>query len=312
MTEQKGKAKDLLVVGTVAIDSVKTPFGEADSVLGGSATYFSVASSYFTSVRLVAVVGEDFPDDYLGVFKKHNVDTSGLVRMKGETFRWRGAYGYDLNVANTLETKLNVLTQFDPALTEEEKSTPFVFLANIDPDLQIKVINQLKAPRLVALDSMNFWIENKKKSLQKAISMVDMIILNEGEARELTGHSNLVKAAKEVRIMGPKTVIIKQGEYGSLGMFGDEIFSAPAYPLEDVFDPTGAGDTFAGGVMGYLARHGGVTGDIVRQAMIVGSALASYNVEAFSLQRLTDLQFNDIVSRYNEIKRLTVFEDFAH
>jgi len=312
MTDTKHAAKNLLVVGTVAIDSVKTPFGEADSVLGGSATYFSVASSYFASVRLVAVVGEDFPPEYLDVFKKHGVDTSGLVRMKGETFRWKGAYGYDLNVANTLETKLNVLTQFDPVLTEEEKNTPFVFLANIDPDLQIKVISQLKSPKLVALDSMNFWIENKKQSLLKAIGMVDMVVLNEGEARELTGQSNLVKAARDMRKLGPKTVIIKQGEYGSLGVFGDEIFSAPAFPLEDVFDPTGAGDTFAGGVMGYLARHGAVTGEIVRQAMIVGSALASYNVEAFSLQRLTDLHFNDIVSRYNEIKRLTVFKDFVH
>ncbi len=312
MTDTKRAANNLLVVGTVAIDSVKTPFGEADSVLGGSATYFSVASSYFTSVRLVAVVGKDFPPSYMDTFQKHGVDTSGLVKMKGETFRWKGAYGYDLNVANTLETKLNVLLQFDPVLTKEEKNTPFVFLANIDPDLQIKVISQLESPKLVALDSMNFWIENKKESLLKAIGMVDMVIVNEGEARELTGHSNLVKAARAIRKMGPKTVIVKQGEYGSLGMVGDEIFSAPAFPLEDVFDPTGAGDTFAGGVMGYLARHGKVTGEIVRQAMIVGAALASYNVEAFSLQRLTALHFNDIVARYNEIKRLTKFDDFVH
>ncbi|MBI3794570.1 MAG: sugar kinase [Nitrospinae bacterium] len=311
MTHPK-KGQPLLVVGTVAIDSVETPFGKADEVLGGSATYFSVASSFFTDVRLVAVVGEDFPERHVDVFKKHKVDIRGLQKLKGETFRWRGSYGYDLNTANTLETKLNILTEFDPVLTDEQKNTPFVFLANIDPDLQIKVIKQLKNPGFVALDSMNLWIKIKKDSLLKAMGMVDMVIVNEGEARELTGQSNLVKAAKEIRKFGAKGVIIKQGEYGSLGLFNDEIFSAPAYPLEDVFDPTGAGDSFAGGVMGYLARQGKVTRDSLRQAMIVGAAVASYNVEAFSLERLTSLEFHNIVDRYNEIKRLTVFDDFTH
>jgi sugar/nucleoside kinase (ribokinase family) len=296
----------------VALDSVETPFGKAEEVLGGSATYFSVASSFFTQVKLVAVVGEDFPEKHVDVFKKHGINTSGLVKMKGETFRWRGSYGYDLNVANTLETKLNILTQFNPVLTDEEQNTPFVFLANIDPDLQIKVINQLKRPMFVALDSMNLWIKIKKESLLKAMGMVDMVVVNEGEARELTGQSNLVKAGKAIRAYGAKSVVIKQGEYGSLGLFGDEIFSAPAYPLEDVFDPTGAGDSFAGGMMGYLARQGKITSETIRQAMIVGAAVASYNVEAFSLEKLTTLKFNDIVDRYNEIKRLTVFDDFTH
>lgn len=312
MTAEKKSGQDLLVVGTVAIDSVKTPFGVADSVLGGSATYFSVSASYFTGVKLVAVIGSDFPDEYMKVFAKHNIDARGLIRMDGKTFRWKGSYGYDLNVANTLETHLNVLTQFNPELSEEQKNAKFVFLGNIDPDLQIKVIKQLKAPRLVALDSMNFWIESKKESLIKAIGMVDMVVVNEGEARELTGMASLVKAARAIRGMGPKTVIIKQGEYGSMAACGEELFSAPAFPLEDVFDPTGAGDTFAGGVMGYLARRGEVSPEVIRQAMIVGSALASYNVEAFSLERLTALQFHDIIARYNDIKRLTSFDDFVH
>jgi sugar/nucleoside kinase (ribokinase family) len=311
MTQPK-TGKHLLVIGTVAIDSVETPFGKADNVLGGSATYFSIASSFFTSVRLVAVVGEDFPQRHVDLFKKHGVNIDGLVRMKGETFSWKGSYGYDLNVANTLETKLNTLEQFDPELSEEDKRSPFVFLANIDPDLQIKVINQLKNPAFVALDSMNLWIRIKKDSLLKAMSMVNMVVLNEAEAREITGQSNLVKAAKEIKKLGASIVVIKQGEYGSMGVFGNEIFSAPAFPMEDVYDPTGAGDSFAGGMIGYLARQGEINPDTLRQAMIVGSAVASYNVEAFSLERLTQLKFNDIVNRYNEIKRITIFDDFTH
>ncbi len=312
MTYQKGDQKNLLVVGTVAIDSVKTPFGEAESVLGGSATYFSVSASYFAGVKLVAVIGKDFPAEYMKVFEKHDINTQGLVRADGQTFRWRGAYGYDLNVAKTLDTQLNVLMQFDPHLDEEQRKTPFVFLGNIDPDLQIKVIKQLKGPKLIALDSMNYWIETKRDSLKKAIEMVDLVVVNEMEARELTGNSSLIKAGRAIRKMGPKTVIIKQGEYGSIALYGEEIFSAPAYPLEDVYDPTGAGDTFAGGVMGYLARRGEISGETIRQAMIVGSALASYNVEAFSLDKLTSLTMHNIVDRYNDIKRLTAFEDFVH
>jgi len=299
----------LMVIGTVAFDSVKTPFGEADNVLGGSATYFSVSASYFTSVRLKAVIGEDFPEESMNVFAKHKINTDGLQKLPGKTFSWKGSYGFDLNTATTLETNLNVLMEFNPVLSEEDKNAEFVFLANIDPSLQIEVIKQLNSPKLVALDSMNFWIENKKEELLKAISMVDMVVVNESEARELTGTPSLVKAAKDLQKMGPKTVIIKQGEYGAISIFNDEIFSAPAYPLEDVHDPTGAGDTFAGGVMGYLASRGVLTSDSLRQSMIVGSAMASYNVESFSLNRLTDLQFNDIVARYNEIKRLTSFDD---
>jgi sugar/nucleoside kinase (ribokinase family) len=302
----------LLCVGTVAIDSVKTPFGNAESVLGGSATYFSVAASYFTTVRLVAVIGEDFPKNYLEIFNKHKINTDGLQTLPGKTFRWSGEYGFDLNVAKTLETQLNVLADFDPKLSEETANRPFVFLANVDPELQLKVIEQVKSPKLIALDSMNFWIENKKEKLLEAISKVSMVLLNEAEARELTGVASIMKASREIIKMGPEAVIIKQGEYGAMAVYGDDLFSAPAYPLEEVFDPTGAGDSFAGGVMGYIARRGEITGDTIRQAMIVGSALASYNVESFSLDRLTSIEFSDIVNRYNEIKRITVFDDLHH
>ena len=299
-------------MGTVAIDSVKTPFGVAESVLGGSATYFSVAASYFTSVRLVAVIGEDFPETHMEIFKKHKINTDGLETLPGKTFRWSGSYGFDLGSATTLETQLNVLSDFNPKLGDEAASRPFVFLANVDPDLQLSVIDQVKSPKLIALDSMNFWIENKKESLAEAIKKVNLVIINEAEAREFAGVASLMKAAKEIIKMGPDAVIIKQGEYGAMAVYGDEVFSAPAYPLEDVFDPTGAGDTFAGGVMGYLANRGEITGDTIRQAMIVGSALASYNVESFSLERLTSIGFDDIVNRYNEIKRITVFDDLHH
>jgi len=299
----------LLVVGTVALDSVETPFGKADSILGGSATYFSVSASYFSSVRLSAVVGEDFPGEHRDIFERHKINASGLVTLPGKTFHWKGSYGFDLNTANTLETHLNVLAGFNPKLTDEEAATPYVFLANIDPDIQLSVLDQLKSPKLVALDSMNFWIENKRDALEQAMRRVNMVVLNESEAREFTGYPSLVKAAREISKLGPETVIIKQGEYGSISIFRDEIFSAPAYPMEDVYDPTGAGDTFAGGLMGYIARRDDVTSDIIRQSMIVGSAMASYNVESFSLERLRQLDFNDVVRRYNEIKRITVFDD---
>ncbi len=299
----------LIVIGTVALDSVKTPFGKADSILGGSATYFSVSASYFTNVSLVAVIGEDFPNEHLKVFEKHGINTSGLVTLPGKTFQWKGEYGFDLNVANTLDTQLNVLMDFNPTLTDEQSKTPYVFLGNIDPELQMKVIDQMKAPRLIALDSMNFWIENKKDALLEAIGKVNMVIINETEIRELTGKPSLIKAGRELMKMGPDTVIIKQGEYGAVAIYKDEVFSAPAYPMEDVNDPTGAGDTFAGGLMGYLSHHNEISDEVIRQAMIVGSIMASYNVEDFSLNRLTNLKFEDIAGRYHEIKRLTSFND---
>ncbi len=299
----------ILVVGSVAFDSVETPFGKADDVLGGSATYFSTSASYFTDVKLVAVVGEDFPDEHITGLKEKGIDLAGLKKVPGKTFRWKGRYDYDLNQAHTLETHLNVFSAFNPEVPESYKDSPFVFLANIDPELQMKVLEQVKRPKLIACDTMNFWIEGKPDSLRKLLKNVDLFVINEGEAREFSGQASLVKAAKEILACGPKTLIIKRGEYGALMFNGGSMFSAPAYPLEEIFDPTGAGDTFAGGLMGYLANTGDLSEDNIRKAIIFGSVMASFNVEAFSLNRLKTLTLPEIRARYSEFKRLTHFED---
>lgn len=299
----------LLVVGSVALDSVKTPFGEAQEVLGGSATYFSTAASYFTEVKLVAVVGEDFPEAHLNFLKERGIRFEGLERSPGKTFRWRGEYGYQLNEAKTLETQLNVFESFHPKLPVSYQDTPVVFLANIDPELQLDVLKQVKRPKLVACDTMNFWIGGKRDALIKTLGEVGILIINDGEARELAREVNLVKAAKKILSYGPKTLIIKRGEYGSL-MFNEKTtFAAPAYPLEAVFDPTGAGDSFAGGFMGYLAQTGVYTEAALRQAVIYGSVMASFNVEAFSLDRMRSLTLKEITARYKEFKELTSFEN---
>ena len=236
----------ILVVGSVAFDSIKTPFGVADDVLGGSACYFSTAASFFTDVNLVAVVGDDFPQQHIDFLKSRNIDLAGLQKSRGDTFRWKGRYDYNLNEAHTLETHLNVFESFQPVLPENYRDAEYVFLANIDPELQLEVLQQVKNPKLVACDTMNFWIEGKKAELIKTLAKVDILIINEAEVRQLADEPNLLKAAAIVRSFGPATLVVKQGEYGVL-MFGEgSIFSAPAYPLEEVFDPTGAGDTFAG------------------------------------------------------------------
>ncbi|MBI4949345.1 MAG: sugar kinase [Deltaproteobacteria bacterium] len=299
----------ILVVGSVAFDSVETPFGKADEVLGGSATYFSTSASYFTDVKLVAVVGEDFPDEHITGLKEKGIDLAGLKKVPGKTFRWKGRYDYDLNQAHTLETHLNVFSAFNPEVPESYKDSPFVFLANIDPELQMKVLEQVRKPKLIACDTMNFWIEGKPDALRKLLKGVDLFVINEGEAREFSGHSSLVKAAKAILSCGPKTLIIKRGEYGALMFNGGGMFSAPAYPLEEIFDPTGAGDTFAGGLMGYLANTGDLSEENIRKAIIFGSVMASFNVEAFSLERLKTLTLPEIKARYSEFKRLTHFED---
>lgn len=299
----------ILVVGSVAFDSVETPFGKADDVLGGSATYFSTSASYFTDVKLVAVVGEDFPEEHISGLKDKGIDLAGLKKVPGKTFRWKGRYDYDLNQAHTLETHLNVFSAFNPEVPESYKDSPFVFLANIDPELQMKVLEQVKRPKLIACDTMNFWIEGKPDSLRKLLKNVDLFVINEGEAREFSGQASLVKAAKEILACGPKTLIIKRGEYGALMFNGGSMFSAPAYPLEEIFDPTGAGDSFAGGLMGYLANTGDLSEDNIRKAIIFGSVMASFNVEAFSLNRLKTLTLPEIRARYSEFKRLTHFED---
>ncbi|MCK4911962.1 MAG: hypothetical protein KAR83_09980 [Thermodesulfovibrionales bacterium] len=299
----------LLVVGSVAFDSVKTPFGEVEDVLGGSATFFSTSASYFTDVRLVAAVGEDFPERHVNFLKMREIDVTGLERAKGKTFRWKGQYGYALNEAETLDTQLNVFESFRPDIPDQYKDSDVVFLANIDPDLQRDVLRQVDKPRLVAADTMNFWIEGKRESLMETLKLVDILLINDGEARQLTGEHNLVKAARAIFSMGPSTLVIKRGEYGVLLFHGDAVFAAPAYPLEDVFDPTGAGDTFAGGFMGYITSIMDFKESVVRRATVMGSVMASFNVEDFSLNRIRDLDYKEIEGRYREFKTLAHFDD---
>lgn len=299
----------ILVVGSVAFDSVETPFGVVDGVLGGSATYFSTSASYFTDVSLVAVVGKDFPEEHTDFLRSRNIDLRGLSRSAGETFRWKGRYGYDLNEAQTLETRLNVFESFRPSIPPEYADAEFVFLANIDPDLQMEVLRQVNKPRVIASDTMNFWISSKPEALKKVIGKVDILIINDAEARQLSQEPNLVKAARMILGLGVKTLIVKRGEYGVLMFTGNSIFAAPAYPLEKVFDPTGAGDTFAGGFMGYLSNTGNLTDAGIRQAIIFGSVMASFTVEDFSLNRLKCLDYREIEERYRGFKSMTHFED---
>jgi sugar/nucleoside kinase (ribokinase family) len=301
-------SNQLLVVGSVAIDSVETPFGREDEALGGSAMHFTAAASLFAPVSLVAVIGEDFPLEQVGFLAEREVDLSGLVRAPGKTFRWKGRYGFDLNEAQTLETHLNVFEEFAPELSADHRRAPYVLLANIDPDLQYKVLDQMESPKLVALDTMNFWIEGKRKSLLRTIERVDLLVLNEAEARMLAEEPNLVKAAQVIRSWGPQHVVIKRGEYGALYFADGHVFAAPAYPLEAVFDPTGAGDSFAGGMMGYLASTDNLSPEAVRTAIVFGSAMASFNVEDFSFRRLAQLTYGELADRFREFKALTRFE----
>lgn len=298
----------ILVVGSVALDTVETPFGKVDDSLGGSAVYFSVSASYFTPVNLVAVVGSDFPERHVSLLHKHGVDTAGLRKVPGKTFRWKGHYMYDLNQAHTLDTQLNVFADFSPELPEKYRSSDVVFLANIDPVLQRKVLAQVRKPKLVACDTMNFWIESKRDELVKTLELVDILVINEAEARQLANEKNLVKATKKILAMGPSALVVKRGEYGALFFTKKHIFSAPAYPLESVVDPTGAGDTFAGGFMGYLAQCGISSDSNLRRAMIFGSVMASFNVEDFSLNRLTRLKKPEIRKRFEQFKKLTHFD----
>ncbi len=297
----------ILVVGSVAFDSVETPFGREENILGGSATYFSTSASFFADVNLVAVVGEDFPREHIDFLESRNIDLSGLARVSGKTFHWKGRYGYDLNEAQTLETNLNVFADFKPKIPAQYAAAEYLFLANIDPELQMEVLNQVARPRIVACDTMNFWISSKPDSLKKVLERVDIFIINEGEARQLSGEANLVKAAKEILSLGVRTLIIKRGEYGVLMFNGASIFAAPAYPLEEVFDPTGAGDTFAGGFMGYLANTGDTSEAGIRQAIIFGSVMASFNVEDFSLNRMRRLEYREIEERYRDFRAMTHF-----
>lgn len=299
----------VLVVGSVALDSVETPFGKASDVLGGSGVFFSASASHLSPVQLVGVVGTDYPAEKLEPLAKRGVDLAGLERAEGQSFRWRGRYRHDLNSAETLETHLGVFSNFRPKIPPQFRNAPFVFLANIDPRLQIEVLSQVERPKLVACDTMNFWIESRRPELLELLGKVDLITLNDGEARQLTEKTNLIKAARWIMDKGPTHVIIKKGEHGAFMFTRDTVFFAPAYPLEDVFDPTGAGDSFAGGFMGYLARTGDLSEANLRRAVIYGSAMGSFAVEKFSIERLLEIDAGDIASRVAAFRRLVAFEE---
>jgi len=297
----------ILVVGTVAFDTVETPFGRAERILGGSATYASLAARVVDApVLLNAVVGRDFPDPHVEALTSRGVDVEGLVRdPDGETFFWAGRYHYDLNTRDTLATHLNVLATFEPDLPESYRGPEIVCLGNLDPTVQSSVIDQTDGRGLVVADTMNFWIENTPDALAETLRRVDVLVINDEEARQLSGQPNLVRAARAVREMGPSTLIIKKGEHGALLFCGDDVFSAPAYPLEDVVDPTGAGDTFLGGFAGHLARLGSTDAEAMRQAVVVGSALASFVVEAFGADRLLTVTAEELDGRIDAFRRLS-------
>ncbi len=299
----------ILVVGSVALDSVITPFGAKDDVLGGSATYSCIAASYFTDTGMVAVIGDDFPETHREFLRTKGIDVSGLQQVPGKTFRWKGKYGQDLNSRTTLDTQLNVFADFDPELSPLHRQCPYLFLGNIDPDLQYSVLQQMERPRFVACDTMNIWIDNKRESLLKTLQKIDLLIINDEEARMLAETANVLQAAKKIMAMGPKRLVIKRGEYGAI-LFGPRtIFSVPAFPVEDVFDPTGAGDSFAGGLMGYLANVGLEDEITLRKSVVYGSIMASFNVVDFGVKRLGELTFTEIESRYREFFKITFYGD---
>ncbi|MDH5720269.1 MAG: PfkB family carbohydrate kinase [Spirochaetia bacterium] len=304
----------IVVVGTVALDDVKTPFGEREKVLGGSASHFSMAASLLAPVKIVSIVGNDFPEEHLRYLSDRKVDIGGISKSEEKTFHWKGHYEYDMNVAHTDETVLGVLTQFDPILTEEQKKSPFIFLANIDPEIQMKVLNQMENIVFAGLDSMNFWIESKVDHLWAVLKKVDVLFLNDAEIRELAQEASLVKAAKIVQKSGPKIVLVKKGEHGVLAVTEDFIFVAAAYPTEDVVDPTGAGDSFAGGFVSYLysqyqeSKENMFSNASIRQAVIWGAAAASYCVEEFTTEGLEKANVEQIKSRCHDILEFTAFE----
>ena len=300
----------LTVVGSVAFDSLETPFGKRDKILGGAATHFGLSASFFTKVNAVGVVGGDFGAEEWAVFERHDIDTRDIEVVKdGKTFFWQGRYDYDMNTAHTLDTQLNVFETFDPKLSDNSKSARLLFLANILPMLQRQVREQCPNAEFVAMDTMNFWISSMKDELIETIKVVDCIIINDAEARQLTDEPNMHKAAKAIMNFGLRAVVIKRGEYGATLFTKDAYFAVPAYPLESVFDPTGAGDTFAGGFMGYLAAQKEITDDTMRRAMIYGSVMASFNVEKFGTERVDSLTYPEINERFSAFKRMTHFDE---
>jgi sugar/nucleoside kinase (ribokinase family) len=298
----------LLVVGSVAFDAIETPFGKVERILGGAATYFSLAASYFAEVKLVGVVGDDFGEKEAEIFRGRRIDTSGLMRAPGKTFFWAGRYGEDLNQRVTLATELNVFAAFRPDLPANFRACPYVFLANIDPTLQRAVLAQVRSrPKLVALDTMNYWIENTPESLRQALRRTQVLMINDGETRQLAGEHNLLRAASRIARMGPRTLIIKRGEHGAMMVHGGTVFALPAVPLDRVRDPTGAGDSFAGGFMGYLAAAGRITENALRRAMVYGSVLGSFAVEEFGIKRLSRLSRREIEARARHLRKITEF-----
>ncbi|NLC57578.1 MAG: sugar kinase [Armatimonadetes bacterium] len=302
------KPAPLLIVGSVALDTVETPLGKQENCLGGSAVYASVAASFFAPVHLVGVVGRDFASDHIEFLRSRGIDLEGLQVADGETFRWSGFYDYDLNQAHTRRTELNVFEHFRPQLPEAYRGVPFVFLANIDPDLQLDVLAQVNDPRLVVCDTMNFWITGKPDRLREVLRRVDIVFMNDAEARQFCGTFSLLSAARQILELGPKAVIIKKGEHGALLFTPSGHFSAPSYLLEQVADPTGAGDSFAGGFIGYLAYTGDLSEPNLRKATVYGSVLASFDIEDFSLNRLRTLTPAEIAGRYAEFRQIAFFE----
>lgn len=302
----------LTVVGSVAFDALETPFGKRDKILGGAGTHFSLSASFFTDVRTVGVVGGDFGDDEWAVFKRHNINTDDIeIVADGKTFFWKGRYDYDLNTAHTLDTQLNVFETFEPKLSEESKNSRLLFLANIVPMIQKEVREQCPKAEFVAMDTMNFWIDSMKDAVIETIKVVDCVIINDAEARQLADEPNIHKAAKKILDYGLKALVIKRGEYGAALFTKDSYFAIPAFPLESVFDPTGAGDTFAGGFMGYLASQPEINEAAMRRAMVYGTIMASFNVEEFGTERVDRLTSEEINNRFREFKKLTHFDEIV-
>jgi len=297
----------ILIVGSLAFDDIETPFGRSDNTLGGSSTYIALSASYFTdTIQMVGVVGSDFEEKHFELLHSRNIDTKGVQMVEeGKTFRWAGRYHYDMNTRDTLDTQLNVFADFDPVVPHQYRNAEFVCLGNIDPELQLKVLDQINKPKLVILDTMNFWIEGKPEELKKVLERVDIFILNDSEARLLSGDPNLVKSARIIRQMGPKTLIIKKGEHGALLFTDNGIFAAPAFPLESIYDPTGAGDTFAGGFIGHLSRCETITDTEMRKAVLYGSAMASFCVEKFGTEKIAALDLLEIEDRFQSFRELS-------
>lgn len=301
----------ILVVGSLGLDTIETPFARVEESLGGSAVYISLAASYFCPlINLVGVVGEDFPEKYIQLLRDHHIDLDGLqIIPEGKTFRWSGKYYYDMNSRETLLTELNVFKDFNPVIPESYRDNKFVILGNIDPELQISVLQQLNNPKFVVCDTMNYWIERKKEALRELLKKVDMLVVNDSEARLLANHPNLIQAGKMILKMGPKKLVIKKGEHGALLMTDEILFTAPAYPLENINDPTGAGDSFAGGMIGYLSKVNSINNEELKRAIIYGSVLASFCVEKFSVDGLLDLNYLKIKDRFNQFFSITHFEE---